>query len=85
MTDGDYTYVLEAAEDGEQHRFECRDGCYFADDVLQVEAHVKCLMDATLDLLLQQQALLARLGDPDEIETCPSCAPHVHPGSQRSH
>jgi hypothetical protein len=85
MNEGDYTYVLEASEGGERHTFQCKDGCYFVDGVLQEEAYIKCLMDASLDFLLQQQDLLARLGTSDEIEICPDCAPHVHPGSQRSH
>jgi hypothetical protein len=84
MTEGDYSYVLEAAEDGEKHTFECKDGVYKADGCIEDDPIVQCLMDATLDLLLQQADLLRELGT-HALDVCPDCSPHVHPGSGRSH
>jgi hypothetical protein len=84
MDDGNYTYVLEAAEDGETHTFEYKAGVYTADGIEQTDPLVQCLMDATLDLLLANQEMVTEI-DRHEMEICPSCAPHVHPGSGRSH
>jgi hypothetical protein len=84
MTEGDYTYVLESTEDGEKHTFECKDGVYRADGCIEDDPIVQCLMDATLDLLLQQAEMLKEL-DAHALDVCPDCAPLVHPGSSRSH
>jgi hypothetical protein len=85
MTEGDYTYVLESAEDGEKHTFICKAGVYTADGIEQTDPMVQCLMDAMLDSLLNQADLIAELEKHDAIEICPDCAPHIHPGSERSH
>jgi hypothetical protein len=92
MTEGDYTYVLESAEDGEQHTFEFKDGVYRADGCIENDPIVQCLMDATLDLLLQQAEMVKELERHatypegiEDLDICDECSPHVHPGSGRSH
>jgi hypothetical protein len=87
MTEGDYTYVLESADDGEKHEFVCKAGVYTADGIEQTDPMVQCLMDATLDLLLEQKHLTEHINalmDPS-LEVCDDCSPHFHPGSGRSH
>jgi hypothetical protein len=82
VTEGDYIYVLESAEDGEKHTFACKDGVYMADGIEQTSPMVQCLMDATLDLLLEQKHLTEHI---NALMVCDDCSPHVHPGSERSH
>jgi hypothetical protein len=89
MTEGDYTYVLESAEDGEKHTCECKDGVYRADGCIEDDPIVQCLMDATLDLLLQQADMMARWENFHEGEGALNRDSfHMllnHPGSGRSH
>lgn len=82
MMDGDYVYEFEANDTGERHRFEVKGGTYLADGIEQTDPIMQCLMDAALDLLVEQRHLTEHL---NALMVCDDCSPHIHPGSGRSH